>query len=472
MNALRRYQQSLRARSYSGLDLLIILMSFVVCHYFYLDDLDFSSQRFVIVLGALGLSYLLFAFAGLYKTHRTLRLHAALNRMSVGWFLVITLLALLAFLTKVAEDVSRVWFGLSTILAYVGLVSARVGSAVLMVVWQKHATTRVSVVLVGIKERTDGLVERLTIDNWSGYHVDKVITSDVANDSTESPDGLETTNYLALLSEYVEARRKAGDPVAEVWIALPMAEEVRIKQIVNGLRDSSVDVCFVPDSFGMQLITGTAMNVADVAIINISDIRLPGSAELFKRLFDSTVALIAVILLSPVLLAIAAAVKLESSGPALFRQHRYGVDGKEIEVWKFRSMSVQEDQGVVVQAKRNDWRVTRTGAFLRKHSLDELPQFFNVLQGTMSIVGPRPHAVSHNEEYRAKIDGYMLRHKIKPGITGWAQVNGWRGETDTLEKMEGRVRYDLEYIRNWSPWLDIKIMLLTVAHVVSGKDAY
>jgi putative colanic acid biosynthesis UDP-glucose lipid carrier transferase len=222
----------------------------------------------------------------------------------------------------------------------------------------------------------------------------------------------------------------------------------------------------------MQFLSGSITNVAEVPVVNVSDIRLRGSAELFKRIFDQIVALIAVVVLAPILLLIAMFIRFDSPGPILFRQHRYGVDGKEIEVWKFRSMSVQENRGPVTQATRNDIRVTRVGAFLRKHSLDELPQFFNVLQGNMSIVGPRPHAVSHNEEYRAKIDGYMLRHKIKPGITGWAQVNGWRGETDTLEKMEGRVRYDLEYIRNWSAWLDIKIILLTVIHVFSGDDAY
>ena len=471
MNALRRYHQSLRARSYSGLDLLIILMSFVVCHYFYLDGLEFSPERIVIVVAALGLTYIAFAAAGLYKTNRTLLLHSVLNRMTVGWFLVVTSVALLAFLTKIAGDVSRVWFGLSTILAYLGLIGARVASAVVMIVSQKHGTTRVSVVVVGDESRTDDLVERLTVSGWSGYDLAKAIRLDSTLDVTAEAR-TDVTRVLNELTAFVESRRQASDPVAEVWIALPLAQEACIKEIIARLRNSSVDVCVVPDAFGMQLVTGAAMNIADVAVINISDIRLPGSAELFKRLFDWVVALLAVLMLAPVLLGIAVAVKLESRGPVLFRQHRYGIDGKEIEVWKFRSMSVQENRGTVVQATRNDARVTRVGAILRKHSLDELPQFVNVLQGSMSIVGPRPHAVSHNEEYRAKIDGYMMRHKIKPGITGWAQVNGWRGETDTLEKMEGRVRYDLEYIRNWSPWLDIKIILLTVAHVISGKDVY
>jgi putative colanic acid biosynthesis UDP-glucose lipid carrier transferase len=170
--------------------------------------------------------------------------------------------------------------------------------------------------------------------------------------------------------------------------------------------------------------------------------------------------------------AIAIGVKLSSSGPAIFKQRRYGIKGEEIMVWKFRTMTVCEDGETVIQASKNDHRVTRFGAFLRRTSLDELPQFINVLQGTMSIVGPRPHAVSHNEYYRGRIHGYMLRHKVLPGITGWAQIHGLRGETKTLEKMEQRVRYDLEYIRHWTPLLDLKIILKTIILVVKGKNAF
>ncbi|TFZ82267.1 exopolysaccharide biosynthesis polyprenyl glycosylphosphotransferase, partial [Serratia marcescens] len=176
--------------------------------------------------------------------------------------------------------------------------------------------------------------------------------------------------------------------------------------------------------------------------------------------------------ISPVLLLIAGMVKFTSTGPIIFKQRRYGMDGKAIEVWKFRSMTVMEDGDKVVQAKKGDSRLTPVGAFLRRTSLDELPQFVNVLKGDMSIVGPRPHAVAHNEQYRKLINGYMLRHKMKPGITGWAQINGWRGETDTLEKMQKRVEFDLDYIRNWSVWLDIKIVFLTIFKGFINKAAY
>ncbi|EIW6594352.1 exopolysaccharide biosynthesis polyprenyl glycosylphosphotransferase, partial [Escherichia coli] len=191
----------------------------------------------------------------------------------------------------------------------------------------------------------------------------------------------------------------------------------------------------------------------------------------FKRLEDIIVSLSILIVISPVLLIIACAVKFTSPGPVIFRQIRYGMDGKSIKVWKFRSMTVMENDNNVTQATKHDLRVTKVGKFLRRTSLDELPQFFNVLFGQMSVVGPRPHAVSHNEQYRTLIKGYMLRHKVKPGITGLAQVNGWRGETDTLDKMQKRVEYDLLYIRNWSIWLDLKIIFLTIFKGFVNKSA-
>ncbi|HDT5392275.1 TPA: exopolysaccharide biosynthesis polyprenyl glycosylphosphotransferase, partial [Klebsiella pneumoniae subsp. pneumoniae] len=191
-----------------------------------------------------------------------------------------------------------------------------------------------------------------------------------------------------------------------------------------------------------------------------------------KRLEDIILSLFILLLISPLLIIISLAVKITSPGPVIFRQTRYGMDGKPIKVWKFRSMVVMENDTEVKQATKDDVRVTNVGKFLRRTSLDELPQFFNVLFGEMSIVGPRPHAVSHNEQYRSLIEGYMLRHKVKPGITGWAQINGWRGETDTLDKMEKRIEFDLEYIRSWSVWLDLKIIVMTIFKGFVNKSAY
>ena len=207
-------------------------------------------------------------------------------------------------------------------------------------------------------------------------------------------------------------------------------------------------------------------------MISVCETPFRGPAGLLKRASDIVLATLILLLLAPLMIGIALAVKFGSPGPVIFRQRRYGLDGQEILVYKFRSMTVTEDGSSIEQARRNDSRITKLGAFLRKSSLDELPQFINVLQGRMSIVGPRPHAIAHNEFYRPLIKSYMLRHKVKPGITGWAQVNGFRGETDSLEKMEGRIRCDLDYLRNWSLRLDLYIIFRTVRLVFKDSAAY
>jgi len=207
-------------------------------------------------------------------------------------------------------------------------------------------------------------------------------------------------------------------------------------------------------------------------VVGICETPFTGTNELLKRVSDIVLASLIIVIISPVLLVLAIGVKLSSPGPVIFKQKRNGLDGEEITVYKFRSMTSQDNGPVVRQATKNDPRVTRFGAFLRRTSLDELPQFFNVLQGRMSIVGPRPHAVAHNEEYRRIIKAYMVRHKVKPGITGWAQVNGHRGETDTIEKMQARVEYDLEYLRNWSLGLDLQIIVRTIRLLFFDRNAY
>jgi putative colanic acid biosynthesis UDP-glucose lipid carrier transferase len=248
--------------------------------------------------------------------------------------------------------------------------------------------------------------------------------------------------------------------------------ELRIKTIVEQLTDSTVSVLFVPDLFIFDMLSANLSNLKGIPVVSILDTPFYGVDGALKRAFDIVFSTVALTLIAIPLLVIAISIRLTSQGPVLFKQRRYGFRGEEIIVWKFRSMTVCEDSNNVVQARKNDPRVTKLGAFLRRTSLDELPQFFNVLQGKMSVVGPRPHAVAHNEFYRGQVKGYMLRHKVKPGITGLAQVNGYRGETDTIDKMEGRIQYDLNYIRNWSLWLDIKIILLTVFKGFTGAKAY
>ncbi len=266
-------------------------------------------------------------------------------------------------------------------------------------------------------------------------------------------------------------KSKAGE-IDHVYITLPLCAEKRINTLIQQLADSTVSVNIVPDFFTFNLIQSKWSNIQGIPVVSVFDTPFNALDGVAKRIEDLVMCMIILPLIAIPMLVIAIAVKLTSPGPVIFKQQRYGVKGEKIEVWKFRSMTVCENGDKVKQATQNDMRITPLGAFLRRTSLDELPQFLNVLQGTMSVVGPRPHAVAHNEYYRKHIQGYMLRHKVKPGITGQAQINGCRGETDTLDKMEARIHHDLEYIKQWSLWLDIKIILLTIFKGFISKQAY
>jgi putative colanic acid biosynthesis UDP-glucose lipid carrier transferase len=272
---------------------------------------------------------------------------------------------------------------------------------------------------------------------------------------------------LRELADFARKRR-----IDAIYISLPMASQPRILQLLDDLRDTTVSIYFLPDIFVTDLIQGRVDSVDGIPMVSVCETPFTGLNGMVKRLSDIVLSCLILVLLSPLMLAIAIGVKLTSPGPVLFRQRRYGLDGREIMVYKFRSMTVCEDGDVIRQATRNDRRITKLGAVLRKTSLDELPQFINVIQGRMSVVGPRPHAVAHNEQYRKLIKGYMVRHKVKPGITGWAQVNGCRGETELLEKMQARIDFDLQYLRNWSLKLDLMIVARTVFIVLRDRHAF
>ena len=269
------------------------------------------------------------------------------------------------------------------------------------------------------------------------------------------------------LADYVRQNE-----VDVIYIALPMSSQPRIVQLLDEMRDTTVSIYFVPDLFMTDLIQARLDDLGGLPVVAVCESPFTGVNGLFKQVFDFIVAALIVAMIAPLLVVIAVAVKVTSRGPVLFRQHRYGLDGERILVYKFRSMSVCENGDTVTQASANDVRVTPLGAFLRRTSLDELPQFINVLQGRMSVVGPRPHAVAHNETYRKLIKGYMVRHKVRPGITGWAQVNGCRGETETLDKMKRRIDYDLEYLRKWSFLMDVRIILRTIGLMRKDPNAY
>jgi putative colanic acid biosysnthesis UDP-glucose lipid carrier transferase len=322
-------------------------------------------------------------------------------------------------------------------------------------------------IIVGANELGRTLARQLIADPLPQVRVgaffdDRAITR--LGDNLEAP----LIGSIDKVAEYVRANH-----VDQIYIALPMASQPRVLNLLDQLRDTTSSIYFVPDIFLYDLIQARVDTVAGLPVLAVCETPFHGTTGLIKRLSDVVIATAAIIVTAPVMLMIALAIKLTMPGPVLFKQRRYGLDGEEIIVWKFRSMKVEEDGAEVRQATRQDDRVTPLGRFLRRTSLDELPQFFNVLQGRMSVVGPRPHAVAHNETYRKLIKGYMIRHKVKPGITGWAQVNGARGETDTVEKMKRRIDFDLEYLRNWSLRLDLNIIWRTVMLALRGdRNAY
>ncbi|MUJ37501.1 undecaprenyl-phosphate glucose phosphotransferase [Aliivibrio fischeri] len=278
------------------------------------------------------------------------------------------------------------------------------------------------------------------------------------------------SGYAGKVSELIEKAK--NDEIQSVYIALPMVAKDRIKDIIHQLSNSTIDAHIVPDLYTYKLSVSQIKRIGNVHTFSIFSSPFEGLGAIVKRIEDIVIGSLITLLILPVLCVVALGVKLSSPGPILFKQDRYGLGGKKIKVWKFRSMKVMENSEIVTQATKNDPRVTHFGSFIRRTSLDELPQFINVLQGSMSIVGPRPHAVAHNEEYRVLVNNYMVRHKIKPGITGLAQINGYRGETDTLDKMEKRVEYDIKYLQNWSLPMDLKIIFLTVFKGFVSDTAY
>ncbi len=272
------------------------------------------------------------------------------------------------------------------------------------------------------------------------------------------------------ISHGIESAKKGQIDV--LFIALPISAEKRIAEIINLLADTTVDVYVIPAFMLSDVMHGRVTHIGKIDTLSIFESPYLGTRIWIKRIEDIIVSLVAIFILLPFFIIIPIIIKLTSKGPVLFKQTRYGLRGQKISILKFRSMDVMENDGNITQVTKHDRRVTPFGRFLRQTSLDEIPQFFNVLRGDMSVVGPRPHAVSHNEEYRRLVQFYMLRHHVKPGITGWAQVSGWRGETDTLEKMEKRIEFDLHYIMKWSIWFDIKILILTLVKGFNSKNAY
>jgi putative colanic acid biosynthesis UDP-glucose lipid carrier transferase len=385
-------------------------------------------------------------------------------RLLWEWSLVIALLLFVGFVLKSTTTfdwgVLVAWF----VATPVALLLVR-NAFERAVKWlaPKGAAARTHVV-VGANKAGRELARRLETHEWLGTFAGFFDDRDLSR--LPGVSAKQMLGKLADVAEYV--RRESTDVI---YIALPMSGSQRIMQLLSELRDTTASVYFVPDIFVTDLIQARFVDMNGIPVVSICETPFHGRNALLKRATDFVLASICLIGFAPLMALLALLVKLSSAGPVIFKQRRYGLDGEQILVYKFRSMTVCEDGTAVEQATRSDSRVTPIGRLLRKTSLDELPQLLNVLQGRMSLVGPRPHAVAHNEMYRKLIHGYMLRHKIRPGMTGWAQVHGLRGETDTVDKMRRRVEYDLDYLRHWSVWLDVKILFRTL-RMITDRSAY
>ncbi|HBR1047230.1 TPA: undecaprenyl-phosphate glucose phosphotransferase [Klebsiella pneumoniae] len=397
-----------------------------------------------------------------YRSWRGVKLSTELRLVLKNWTTSILIMSSLIFFFSgmhLGASIIIQWY----LITCFGILFCRVGIRYASGVCRRFGYNTRNVAIAGSQDIGFSLMKAFKEESWMGFNVVGVYDDHTERKHSEVP-------YVGNFNDLIcDARSGKLD---RIYLAMKMSDDVKLRELVSELSDTTCSVSLIPDVFTFNILQSRTEEINGVPVVPLFDTPLNGINMVFKRIEDIILSIIIIIIISPVLLAIACAVKFTSPGPIIFKQNRYGMDGKAINVFKFRSMRVMENDNKVIQATKNDIRVTKVGRFLRRTSLDELPQFINVLMGNMSIVGPRPHAVAHNEQYRKLIKGYMLRHKVKPGITGWAQINGWRGETDTLEKMEKRVEYDLEYIRSWSLYLDFKIIFMTIIKGFIHKAAY
>jgi len=430
-----------------------------------LNDERFSGYYLVLVIIAFFISSFVYEQVDPGRTWRRGKLWAYGRDIIMGWIFIIASLVFIGYASglsyQFSDEVMLYWFVVTpfTLLAS-HLVVRRITDNL-----RKGGEVR-SAVIVGANEAGLKLARRIAeypglLMELRGYFEDRAEPRHPVDINAPLLGSMDS------IAAYVREHN-----IKMIFISLPMSAQPRIHKILDDLQDTTVSIYFLPDIYTFDLMQARFDTVGGVPVVAICESPFTGINSLVKRGSDIILAALIQLLLAPLMIMIAIAVKVTSPGPVIFKQRRYGLYGEQIIVYKFRSMTVSEDGDNIVQAKKGDARVTRIGSFLRRSSLDELPQFINVLQGRMSIVGPRPHAVAHNELYRKLIKGYMLRHKVRPGITGWAQVNGLRGETDTLQKMKARIEFDLDYLRSWSLLLDLWIIVRTVKTVLQRDNAH
>ena len=389
-----------------------------------------------------------------------------LQRIAVRWAVVVALLLFVGFATQFSEEFSRAvitgWILVTPVVA--AMLSVGLAAALRFFLMAPENVR--TAVVAGLNDASLSFAKRIGQSPEACMEVRGFFDDRSVERLGVSDDSI-LLGSLSDLADYVNENN-----ISVIFIALPMRHVSRVMDLLDDLRDTTVSIYYVPDVFVFDLIQARTGEIVGTPVVAMCETPFYGYRGMLKRLTDIGLAAIVFVAIAPVMLLIAILIKLTSPGSIIFKQRRYGLDGNEIVVYKFRTMTVSEDGADFKQATRDDPRITPVGKVLRKYSLDELPQIFNVMQGRMSLVGPRPHAVAQNEEYRKLIKGYMVRHKVLPGITGLAQVNGCRGETARIEEMQARIEYDLEYLRTWTPWLDVKILFLTFFQVFGHEKAY
>lgn len=451
--------------------MVLVLAAYLLKELGYVAPEEFAK---VLAIHGAVLTVIIFPLFDLYRSWRGASLLMELKCLFFAWAAVLVSFNIIILLLATSEQFNLLWpFGIFSatqfwIWAVIVLVIFSAYRIVIRLVLRNlrsRGKNQRRVVIVGAGDLGRRVAETFSRNTWLGFQVLGFFDDDPGK-LHKTHSGVPVLGSLDELPSFVNSRK-----VDIVFLAIPFRSEERIRSLNESLGNTIADVYMVPDVFSFHLLNLSMLEIAGLPVLNLNFSPFYGHKAVIKVVEDMLLAFLILILISPLLVVIAALVKLSSPGPVIFKQRRYGFMGEEIMVYKFRTMTVCEDGDVINQAKERDPRITKIGAFLRRTSLDELPQFINVLQGRMSIVGPRPHAVAHNEMYRRLIRSYMLRHKVKPGITGLAQINGCRGETDTLDKMERRVAFDLEYISRWSLWLDIKIVAKSILVGFSGENA-
>ncbi|EKD70267.1 MAG: hypothetical protein ACD_46C00581G0002 [uncultured bacterium] len=449
------------------IDIFAVFFAGVAAYFFKFGEIKFSQNYLIAILCGAILTSFIFSALNLYSSVRGKELLYHFFDIIKAILLLSLALASLAFFTKSGEHFSRIWFTIWMLTAFIILISYRCLILFLLRFMRSYGWNERVVVIFGAGKLGIDFAKNVQQALWTGFRI-IVFIDDQADKKPAQINNIHVMQTPDDLSKFLKQEQ-----VDEIWVALPLRAEQRVKQILHELRHDPITIRFVLDIFGLDLLNHSITELAGFPVLNVSTTPMVGINRIIKASEDRMIAAFILLLISPLLIMIAVTVKLSSNGPIIFKQKRLGWDGKVINVYKFRTMyEHQEKNNLITQATMNDKRITSIGKFLRKTSLDELPQFINVLQGKMSIVGPRPHALQHNEQYKEIIHTYMQRHRVKPGITGWAQINGWRGETDTIEKMQKRVEYDLYYINNWSLGFDLKIIFLTLFRGFISKNAY